>query len=320
MVAVRARARTDEVSVPEVPVQGPDRLDLLTAYVPAGVDPDAWPGSEAQTFMLAQLATYAAAGGRVSKAVARPLARLAVWCERVGVELTPEEALSPDTVERFTAAHADETSIGTTRSWLRRLGRTLAPATGWEAPPPAVTSRTVAPPYRPVDVARFVTDAARQPTEARTADFAVILALGLGAGLDGRWLTRIERRHIDVRADGVLVRVPEPAARVVPVWHAWEAQVAALAERPAGRLLRTLGAGTDLHGHVERLVLGPRTPRLSAGRLRSTWLVTHLAAGTRLPELARAAGLKGITTLSDLLSDVAPLDQADARRALRGRP
>lgn len=36
-------------------------------------------------------------------------------------------------------------------------------------------------------------------------------------------------------------------------------------------------------------------------RLRSTQLVTHIAIGTRSPDLARAAGLQGDTVLSDLL-------------------
>jgi hypothetical protein len=53
--------------------------------------------------------------------------------------------------------------------------------------------------------------------------------------------------------------------------------------------------------------------------MRSTWLVTHLAMGTRLPELARAAGLAGVTVLSDLLRFVPPLAAADAVVALRGK-
>jgi hypothetical protein len=58
---------------------------------------------------------------------------------------------------------------------------------------------------------------------------------------------------------------------------------------------------------------------LSASRLRSTWLVTHLTMGTRLPELARAAGLGGVTVLSDLLAFVPTLDEAEAVVMLRGR-
>jgi len=46
--------------------------------------------------------------------------------------------------------------------------------------------------------------------------------------------------------------------------------------------------------------------------------VAHLIAGTRLPELASAAGLRGTTVLSDLLAAVPPLDERDAIQMLRG--
>ena len=52
----------------------------------------------------------------------------------------------------------------------------------------------------------------------------------------------------------------------------------------------------------------PGHPKLSCARLRSTWLFWHLMVGTRLPELAAAAGLRGVTVLSDLLADVPPMD------------
>jgi hypothetical protein len=67
------------------------------------------------------------------------------------------------------------------------------------------------------------------------------------------------------------------------------------------------------------LTVGHERPKFSASRMRSTWLVTHLAMGTRLPELARAAGLAGVTVLSDLLRFVPPLAAADAVVALRGK-
>ncbi len=46
--------------------------------------------------------------------------------------------------------------------------------------------------------------------------------------------------------------------------------------------------------------------------------MTHLAMGTRLPELARAAGLQGVTVLSDLLPFVPAFDEAEALEMLRG--
>ena len=69
---------------------------------------------------------------------------------------------------------------------------------------------------------------------------------------------------------------------------------------------------------MAKLIVPTGHPKLAPARLRSTWLVTHLRAGTRLPELCRAAGLQGATVLSDLLEQVDPLDIDTARTMLRG--
>jgi hypothetical protein len=66
------------------------------------------------------------------------------------------------------------------------------------------------------------------------------------------------------------------------------------------------------------LVVANGHPNFSASRLRSTWLGTHVAMGTRLPELARAAGLEGVTVLSDLLPFVPALEDDEAIDMLRG--
>ncbi len=79
---------------------------------------------------------------------------------------------------------------------------------------------------------------------------------------------------------------------------------------------KTRNRASDL---VARLDTAPGCPRLSSSRLRSTWLVHHLTIGTRLPELAGAAGLVGVTVLTDLLSFVPRLPQSEALRQLRGR-
>src|SRR5205807_5888525 len=112
----------------------------------------------------------------------------------------------------------------------------------------------------------------------------------------------------------VFVRVGDPSARVVPVLARWEELVLELASSAGdeflvgGRSLAINRAG-DL---ARKFVVGHGHPKLSAPRLRSTWLVYHLTAGTRLPELALAAGLSGVTVLSDLLHNVAPLSDEQA--------
>jgi hypothetical protein len=118
----------------------------------------------------------------------------------------------------------------------------------------------------------------------------------------------------------VVVAVRGPAPRDVPVLAAWEDDTLELAAG-IGEEFLVGGRSTARNraGSLARRVTVARGhPSLSSARLRSTWLVAHLAMGTRLPELARAAGLQGITVLSDLLPYVPALGNPEALAMLRG--
>jgi hypothetical protein len=125
---------------------------------------------------------------------------------------------------------------------------------------------------------------------------------------------------VSVRDGAVLVSVGEPAARAVPVLACWEREVLDLAATAGGEFL--VGGRSTARNRAgalaASLVVPFGRPAFSAPRLRSTWLMTHLAMGTRLPELAGAAGLRGVTVLSDLLAFVPPLDADEAIEMLRG--
>jgi hypothetical protein len=119
---------------------------------------------------------------------------------------------------------------------------------------------------------------------------------------------------------GVLVRVGPPNARTVPALADFEDDLLALAaeardEPLVGGEARTKNKASRA---VARFEAGPGRPKLSAARARSTWLLRHVRAGTRLPELAAAAGLRGVSVLNELLPLVPPLDEKDAIRMLRG--
>jgi hypothetical protein len=116
--------------------------------------------------------------------------------------------------------------------------------------------------------------------------------------------------------------VSEPTTRAVPVLAEWEDEVLAL-KATAGDEYLVGGYSTARNragSLAASLVVPSGCPKFSASRLRSTWLVTHIAMGTRLPELARAAGLRGVTVLSDLLEFVPALKDEDAQAVLRGSP
>jgi hypothetical protein len=238
-----------------------------------------------------------------------------------GLPLDLEVVLDPDTVERFTSVGlADDASRGTYRADLRRIGPKLTTKAPWEPRPEAITRRQVATPYLSEELAALHQDAAHQSTPGRQMAAMALLVLGAGAGLDGRWSTRVAADDVISRGNVVLVRVGEPSARLVPVLAHYKPELVDLAASAGDEFLvggysRARNRAGELAHRVE---VGSATPRLSASRLRSTWLVHHLTLGTRLPELTMAAGLGGATVLSDLLDYVPPVSTEEAHRLLQG--
>ena len=179
--------------------------------------------------------------------------------------------------------------------------------------------RQVALPYSPGELALLISDARVQPTAAKRRAAQALIALGAGAGLDGRWAAHVRATDVVEEGGVLLVQVGEPSARVVPALAAFEREIAELASSADGEFLVGGNSTSDKRASrlASALVASPGHQRLSAARLRSTWLLTHLIAGTRLPELAQVAGLRGVTVLSDLLAHVERLPEAEIRRHLR---
>ena len=270
-------------------------------YRPQKLDRSTW--VTVKPFVATCAEELALDGGAASLRKIRVLARLAGWALGEGLPLDVEVVLDPDTVERFIASGVDhDRSQATYRSELRRLGPLLTRHAPWEARPRPVARRQVAPPYTPQELGQLRAFAAAQPTAQRGRAARALLALGAGVGLDGRWLARVR------------------AQDAVPVLAAWEDEVLDL-KATAGEEYLVGGCSTARNragSLAASLVVPYGCPKFSASRLRSTWLVSHLAMGTRLPELARAAGLQGVTVLSDLLEFVPALPDDEALAALRG--
>jgi len=278
--------------------------EWLVRYRPSGMAGELWDGPLG-LFVRDCLVRLDSVGVASARRIATVLSGLAAWSVAEGLPLDVEVVLDPDTVERFVSVGlVGDANRGTYRSVLRRIGPKLTNKAPWEPRPEPVCRRQVAEPYSPAELAALWRDAGRQSTDALRRSALALVALGAGAGLDGRWVTRIAPE--DVTAAGVVVG--EPAARVVPVVAEYVGAVDEFAwSCPAGEFLvggRSLSRNraSSLAARVE---LAADTPRLNCSRLRSTWLVGHLDRGTRLPELVAMAGLKGLTVLSDLLPYVA---------------
>jgi hypothetical protein len=294
-------------------------MEWLDAYQPKRIDRDVW--LDVRSFVLNCAAELGLRDGASAHRIVRVMASLAAWALVEGLPLDVEVVLDPDTVERFVKVGlADDRSWATYRAVLRRVGPRLTRRAPWEARAATFARRQVAIPYTVDEIRGLRDDALAQPTVGRVRAARALLALGAGAGLDGRWVARITARDITA-GQGVTVTVGDPTGRVVPVLAEWEDEVADLAASPGDEFL--VGGYSTARNRAGALaasiVVAHGHPRLSAPRLGSTWLVSHLALGTRLPELARAAGLSGVTVLSDLLPFVPALDEVEAVEQLRGR-
>jgi hypothetical protein len=288
-------------------------------YRPQRLKPSTW--TAVRPFVVGCAKELGLDRGAAALRTVRVLARLAGWAMSEGLPLDVEIVLDPDAVERFIASGVGhDRSRATYRSELRRLGPLLTRRAPWEPRRQAVSRRQVAAPYTPRELGRLLGCASVQPTPGRVRAARALLALGAGAGLDGRWVARVGAQDVFTAPKVLLVRVGEPGTRAVPVLAGWEAEVLEL-KATAGDQYLVGGYSTARNraGALAASIVVPSgCPKFSSSRLRSTWLVAHLAMGTRLPELARAAGLQGVTVLSDLLAFVPVLDQDEAAALLRG--
>lgn len=299
----------------------------------AGYEPTNYEGRTVETdaFVLSTLRAYigAATVEEISSArrFARVLALLAAYVKASGGTLSVKEALDPRTINQFHEAEIKrlkaeakllspearakaeiraEGRMATFRSCLRRIGEALNPSAPWE-PAPVRAYRHVKMPYTPKEIAQLEAQVPHMaPARARCAE--ALLVLGLGAGLDGRWVAKVTTDDVvDLPGGGFAVVV---AGRVVPVLASYEGRLEALLTlcAPGEFLIGGTARHSDAANEaVTRLNLDARGPKLDLARLRSTWLVHHLTVGTRLPELMEAAGLETLTVLGDLVEFVPPL-------------
>lgn len=252
----------------------------------------------------------------------RALAYLASWCVDQHVALGVEHVLDPDTVERYCAEglSGTEAAVSRVRGDLRRLGRTLTATAPWE-PLPRPLARTKLPvPYSQPELAVIERDIARQATELRRTTARAFWLLGLGAGLDGRWTTKVAGTAVSKVGDVVVVKVPDPVARLVVVRAAYATDLLELAAAAGEGLLcgeRKVSKNSSSEFAADITIEGGRI-EFSPPRLRSTWLVAHLEAGTQIPVLLQAAGMRTFGSLGDLLGYVRPLEEGTARTQLAG--
>jgi hypothetical protein len=169
-------------------------------------------------------------------------------------------------------------------------------------------------PYTAAEIGGFLALAAAQPTAARRMRAAALVCLGVGAGLTGSDLRLVRGTSVARRSGGVLVDVPGPRERAVPVLPRYQGRLLEAA-RFAGDGMICGGAEDGrrniTHPLVRALDGGGGLPRLDTSRLRSTWLAD---CGQRLGRATfmHSAGISCSQRLGDLVAGLEPGGEADA--------
>ncbi|WP_136042256.1 MULTISPECIES: hypothetical protein [unclassified Microbacterium] len=156
------------------------------------------------------------------------------------------------------------------------------------------------PPYTSAEIAVLRSWASAQGSAVRRRDAAVLLAMGFGAGLATRELLSVRTGDVDIRGDEIHILVWSGRPRLVPVLTAWQPGLRAAINElgddqwvfRVGRTgVRSAQVTDFLHrGHTTKLDVRP-------ARMRTTWLLAHLQAGTPPRDLLRIAGLEHLAAL-----------------------
>ena len=177
-------------------------------------------------------------------------------------------------------------------------------------------------PYSPAETAALRSWCRGLPTERYRHNVEVILAFGLGAGLPSQELIRLVGTDVTRDDDGVTIRVIGGHAREVPVLSVWADEVTALArgagDGPIFLSERSMITRRQIPNFIARCPKGDALG-LNVNRLRNTWIVGQLSAGTHLLALSHAAGVDPTQVVKLARYATGPGAEA-AVRMLRGAP
>ena len=249
---------------------------------------------------------------------------LTVWAwGTAGLPLDPTVIFDRDVIDRFTSVvpqYRTKGSRNTMRSRLLRISEALlTPEAIVTALRPLGASDPSAP-YSDRELAALRSWASVQPTAARRSSASALLALGIGAGLSGKEI--IECRIADVVADddGVVVTARGDRARRIPVSRDWEDALARIVQGdPADRPLFREGQSGDNPNLITDFVSRSRgRVALQARRMRATWIVHHLDAGTSTLALLDAAGVQTLEAFDRFIRFTDAGEWDDIRARMRG--
>lgn len=198
-------------------------------------------------------------------------------------------------------------STNTTRLQLMRVARELGTIDPNRIASRRVRRPSILEPYSRREIASFRAAAESRSTELRRHTWTALLTFAAGCGLSTQEVLELRYSDITTTPEGVRVDIAGPNPHWTVCAHDWEDKldrvltvpteagwvVAPTIDRtgPAARhQLTSLIRAAAKHGSVP-----------SAGRLRATWIVDRLNAGTNVVALMHSLGLTSLRPLEQYL-------------------
>ena len=223
------------------------------------------------------------------------------WARRFLGTTDAKVVLDPSNIEYWTMVASRGRSAPwreSARGALRMVGAAVNP--DWPPSPLKVGRRVICAPYTAGEETAFVRTARLVGFSSRATRMWIVGA-SLGAGLSGPELTAANSSDLVEIADGRLaVQVRGRNARLVPIRHrytdlVWEA----IGDTPDGRFIP--GQVRNRVYHIVYRLNPTDGESFSLRRGRSTWLLSHVVAGTPLHIVQHVAGSLSGNTLTELL-------------------
>lgn len=292
----------------------------LALYRP-GMPPERW--QSIQPFVNDAVAIAAPACHYLAERLLVVFAQYVDWVVNVcGYALNEKAVFHPVMIRRY-VSRTDMTWKDKTRrdyrSLLLRISEVIVPDAG-AVPFAALNGQSVTTPYTDLELSLLEAWARGQSTEVRRRGAGAVLALCAGAGLEPYDVQHLHRSDIHLTSRGVTVRTAGSVPRQVPVLRRWESLLLdAIRELDSGALVLGSGDRVTTFNVVTgflRKTSRSAEPDLMPVRMRTTWLVHHLAAKTPANLVMEAAGLSKAQHLVGLLRHVPDLNNPDDRKRI----
>jgi hypothetical protein len=251
--------------------------------------------------------------------------RLSDWTTQVaGHPLDRRVVFDPRNIDDFVKRGypvAESTRRAVVRHYLHRVSAELG--YGNEERRRARTKPTGDPlaPYTPLELADFRMTGRTASTPKRKRNWSAALALGAGFGVKTTEMFTLRPEHIAVGNGAPVLTVPKDERQVVCLPE-WEGDVlAAISDRPAREPIFNFdGTIPDPSSYLTKFlgqVAVNRNHSFTVDRLRTTWIVRHLSAGTPVQAILRGLGAESTRPVDRCLKYVSPMTAVDHINALQ---